>query len=77
MALANQNMSFESRKYLSIILIWVFYSSKAKKTLIYNNGGFYGGRVLAVNQNMSGGIYGGRLLAVNQNMLMILVGNGF
>ena len=41
---------------------------KQRKCQFKKIGGFYGGRVLAVNQNISGGIYGGRLLAVNQNI---------
>ena len=40
---------------------------KQRKRQFKKIGGFYGGRVLAVNQNISGSIYDDRLLAVNQN----------
>ena len=45
---------------------WVIHFGRTHQLNIF--GGIYGGKLLAVNQNMSGSIYGGSLLAVNQNM---------
>ena len=44
---------------------WVIHVGRTHQFKIF--GGIYGGKLLAVNQNMSGGIYGSSLLAVNQN----------
>ena len=45
---------------------WVIHFSRTRQLNIF--GSIYGGKLLAVNQNMSGGIYGSSLLVVNQNM---------
>ena len=44
---------------------WVIHFSRTRQLNIF--GSIYGGKLLAVNQNMSGGIYGRSLLAVNHN----------
>ena len=51
-----------------------FYGDRVLAVNQNTSGGIYGGRLLAVNQNTSGGIYGGRLLAVNQNNVHVFGG---